>query len=238
MQKFRLKRKGNKIYYKYRCCKTVLTEIADSTSSGTSAIGQEAAKGKNNADTSDDADSDNHKEDASDNKSVEPAKVENQNSGSSFFMVEAGTWKQVRDFCLMQGGDLASIHSAAEAGQAALACPHERCYIGLTRDRPGQPFFWTDGSPVEYTAWDDNQPQPRETVVVWTDGAGGSWHEIKRLRQGVKVKHAFVRNLQGNLTPTSERANTLADYFEQVKWQVRFPISYQPQRISWVHPSP
>ena len=211
MQKFRLKRKGNKIYYKYRCCKTVLTEIADSTSSGTSAIGQEAAKGKNNADTSDDADSDNHKEDASDNKSVEPAKVENQNSGSSFFMVEAGTWKQVRDFCLMQGGDLASIHSAAEAGQAALACPHERCYIGLTRDRPGQPFFWTDGSPVEYTAWDDNQPQPHETVVVWTDGAGGNWHDWG---QGNDVFHGVCKKSDRTI---SKKCNTITDCEECLK---------------------
>ena len=36
MQKFRLTRKDDKIYYKYRCCKTVLTETADSVDSGTS----------------------------------------------------------------------------------------------------------------------------------------------------------------------------------------------------------
>ena len=66
-----------------------------------------------------------------------------------FFMVEAGTWKEVRELCLMGGGDLASILSAEEAKQAAAACPHLRCYIGLTRNRRGEPFFWTDGSPVE-----------------------------------------------------------------------------------------
>ena len=94
-----------------------------------------------------------------------------------FFMVAAGTWKEVRELCLMGGGDLASILSAEEAKQAAAACPHLRCYIGLTRNRRGEPFFWTDGSPVEYKAWDDNQPQPSETVTVWTDGAGGNWHD-------------------------------------------------------------
>ena len=78
---------------------------------------------------------------------------------SEFFAVEGGTWKEVRDLCLMEGGDLASILSKEEADKAALVCPHMHCYIGLTRGAPGQPFFWLDGSPVKYTAWDNEQPQ-------------------------------------------------------------------------------
>ena len=102
---------------------------------------------------------------------------EKADDGAEFFMVGEGSWDEVRDSCMMQGGDLASILSADEATKAALACPHLRCYIGLTRAKRGDPFFWTDGSPLDYAAWDEGQPQSSETVVVWTDGAGGSWHD-------------------------------------------------------------
>ena len=56
MQKFRLKRKGDKIYYKYRCCKAVLTEVADrtdSTNSGTSAPEEGDANGSTDAQAAD-----------------------------------------------------------------------------------------------------------------------------------------------------------------------------------------
>ena len=46
---------------------------------------------------------------------------------------------------------------------------------------------------------------------------------MKKLRRGVTTKHAGVRNLRGELTSTAERAETLAEYFEKVQWQVRFP---------------
>jgi hypothetical protein len=62
MQKFRLKRKGDKIYYKYRCCKAVLTEVADrtdSTNSGTSAPEEGDANGSTDAVTSKSAGSGN-----------------------------------------------------------------------------------------------------------------------------------------------------------------------------------
>ena len=98
-------------------------------------------------------------------------------SAGSFFMVGKGTWDEVRAACMQQGGDLASILSTEDAAQASAVCPHMKCYIGLKRDGRGQPFFWTDGSPLEYTAWDTEQPQAKETVVVWTDGAGGQWHD-------------------------------------------------------------
>ena len=44
-----------------------------------------------------------------------------------------------------------------------------------------QAFYWTDGSTLSYTAWEYTTGQPgtdaSETVVVWTDGAGGKWHD-------------------------------------------------------------
>ena len=37
------------------------------------------------------------------------------------------------------------------------------------------------------------------------------------------IKHAGVRNLQGELTSTADRAETLAEHFEKIQWQVRYP---------------
>ena len=52
---------------------------------------------------------------------------------------------------------------------------------------------------------------------------GGTWKAVRKLKQGERTNHASVRNLQGELMPTSERADTLAEYFEKVQWQDRFP---------------
>ena len=53
--------------------------------------------------------------------------------------------------------------------------------------------------------------------------ASGSWSSVRSLRKGNRIKHAGVRNLEGVLTGTGERAETLADYFEKVQWSVQFP---------------
>ena len=52
---------------------------------------------------------------------------------------------------------------------------------------------------------------------------GGSWQAVKHFRTQPNIKHASVQNLEGNLTSTAERAETLAEYVEQIQWQIRFP---------------
>lgn len=62
--------------------------------------------------------------------------------------------------------------------------------------------------------------------------SGGSWGAIRQLRKRRSPKHAGVKDLQGNLTDTAARPDTLADYFEHVQWKVHFaevcPTSTEP----------
>ena len=51
----------------------------------------------------------------------------------------------------------------------------------------------------------------------------GGWHAVKKLRRPVPVKHAAVQNLDGEMVSTAERADALADYFEQVQWRNPLP---------------
>jgi len=106
--------------------------------------------------------------------------------GGPFFMVKKGTLQEVRAACQKEGGDLASIHSKLEAKEAAAACPYKHCYIGAMRDGYNKPFYWMDGTPFDYTAWATSQPNGAkgetsyEKAVVWTDRAGGHWHDWGR----------------------------------------------------------
>ena len=67
----------------------------------------------------------------------------------------------------------------------------------------------------------------REDKRRWveTNLIGGSWEAVRKLRRPAAVKHAGVKNLDGHLTDTAARPDALADYFEKVQWQVRFPDS-------------
>ena len=61
--------------------------------------------------------------------------------------------------------------------------------------------------------------------------ADGSWLAVKRLRHKPAVKHATIQDLDGNLTGSAERSETLADYFEKIQWQVQFADIFQ-RRLS------
>lgn len=52
--------------------------------------------------------------------------------------------------------------------------------------------------------------------------AHGSWQSIHRLRKGPTKKYAGIQNVQGEIVHSSQRAETLAQYFEQVQWKVCF----------------
>eukprot|EP00286_Rhodomonas_abbreviata_P015439 CAMPEP_0181327790 /NCGR_PEP_ID=MMETSP1101-20121128/22308_1 /TAXON_ID=46948 /ORGANISM="Rhodomonas abbreviata, Strain Caron Lab Isolate" /LENGTH=1838 /DNA_ID=CAMNT_0023436511 /DNA_START=117 /DNA_END=5629 /DNA_ORIENTATION=- len=97
-------------------------------------------------------------------------------ASDDYFLVPSGTFAEVRAKCLEGGGDLASIDNQDDIQKAKNLCGGRRCYIGLTRDGPSAPFFWLDGSPLAFTAWERGQPQRSETVVV-TGVNGDNWHD-------------------------------------------------------------
>uniref|UniRef100_A0A1A8MEC8 Macrophage mannose receptor 1-like n=2 Tax=Nothobranchius pienaari TaxID=704102 RepID=A0A1A8MEC8_9TELE len=91
------------------------------------------------------------------------------------------TWFEARDYCRAIGGDLLSIHSAAElhVGRGG-----GRAWIGLHIADPNAGYVWSDGSPVNYLHWSDGEPNnfnndescAEFTIHNWDES--GSWNDL------------------------------------------------------------
>ena len=66
-------------------------------------------------------------------------------------------WAAARVGCQSRGGDLASIHSAAEQAQLVALAPRlgasHDYWIGLNDIAREGTWVWSDGTPVDYSAW-------------------------------------------------------------------------------------
>ena len=51
--------------------------------------------------------------------------------------------------------------------------------------------------------------------------ASGNWQDLRILRKRPKVKQGRMQDLAGNLVDSNQRAQSLAQYFSEVQWQVR-----------------
>ena len=99
------------------------------------------------------------------------------------FCFEPRTWVDARDYCISRGGDLASIHSASmqvEIKDAAFDVLFQHWWVGLNdRDEEGV-WTWTDGSPLDFEAWNDGEPNDSGGedcghLSTWGDGG---WNDI------------------------------------------------------------
>lgn len=96
---------------------------------------------------------------------------------------EPKSWQDGRDFCVDRGGDLASIHgdeAQTEVKDAAFDVLFNHWWMGLTDASQEGVWAWSDGTPYDYTHW--NQGEPNDSngedcahVSVWGDG---SWNDI------------------------------------------------------------
>ncbi|MGB0590843.1 MAG: lectin-like protein [Myxococcota bacterium] len=70
-------------------------------------------------------------------------------------------YADAHEACLSRGGDLLSIHSQEEQeliGQAAYASYKGHLWIGINDRIEEGTFAWTDGSPVDFEHWNNNEP--------------------------------------------------------------------------------
>ncbi|XP_064202686.1 lactose-binding lectin l-2-like [Anguilla rostrata] len=72
-------------------------------------------------------------------------------------------WVQAESFCVSQGGNLASVHSAEEFQFLKDLCkaadPQENPFwIGLTDCQKEGTWMWSDGSKVDYQRWNSGEP--------------------------------------------------------------------------------
>ena len=80
-------------------------------------------------------------------------------SGSTFtFHAERKSWHAARDTCRERGGDLASIHSAAENDEAYALAGGRDVWLGLNGEEREDVWVWSDGSPMDHDGWAPSEP--------------------------------------------------------------------------------
>jgi len=95
------------------------------------------------------------------------------NAKANYFVVEEGTFAEVKKKCEDQNGDLASINNVVEQMTAASLCPN--CWIGF--ESTGGPFEWVDGHEIDFTMWALGEPKNGASNAVYfldkeSDGKG------------------------------------------------------------------
>ncbi|MDP6946329.1 MAG: lectin-like protein, partial [Myxococcota bacterium] len=93
-------------------------------------------------------------------------------------------YQDAHDACLARGADLISIHSQEQQeaiGEAAYANYNGHLWIGLNDRLEEGTFAWTDGSPVDYENWNDNEPNDHgsgEDCGHLYEGNGNKWNDL------------------------------------------------------------
>ncbi|XP_071507011.1 macrophage mannose receptor 1-like [Diadema antillarum] len=70
------------------------------------------------------------------------------------------TWQSARNLCVVDGGDLASFHTADEENyiKALLPMPDDGYWVGLHDRSVESGFEWSDQTAVDYTNWNNGEP--------------------------------------------------------------------------------
>jgi hypothetical protein len=93
-------------------------------------------------------------------------------------------WQEAHDDCVSQGGDLASIHNEADNAflyETAFKVFQTEWWIGINDIEQEGSFAWSDGTPVDFTAWNDGEPNNAggaENCGHFTSWAEARWNDI------------------------------------------------------------
>ncbi|CAG0890498.1 unnamed protein product [Darwinula stevensoni] len=98
-----------------------------------------------------------------------------------WYPLEVRNWADAEDLCQQRGGHLLSINSAAELN-TVMNRYFDDIWIGLNSlASGGSTFEWSDGSPVDFTNWNEGEPNSPEEMCTemmhWTDNPSshGKW---------------------------------------------------------------
>ena len=101
-------------------------------------------------------------------------------SGGEFvYVADVGSWAAGRAACQSRGGDLASIHSAAENALAFAVVPQSTSvWIGASDSAREGTWVWVDGTPFDYHNWHAGEPNQwggnEDCVEV---NSSGKWND-------------------------------------------------------------
>lgn len=108
----------------------------------------------------------------------------NPTNGNSYYILDQGTWRTLRDASLQAGGHLVAIHSQQEnqwiTNTVVNAGFPADFFVGLSDlDVEGQ-FQWVDSSPLNATFWSFGQPDNalgnEDCVQIWN--FFGDWNDL------------------------------------------------------------
>ena len=88
------------------------------------------------------------------------------------------TNSDARDECTREGGHLVDVTTQEEQDYLAeilTAAGSDDVWLGLTGSEDHAPLFWTDGSPLNFTAWDSNGRNKGETCVKMNIAENYKW---------------------------------------------------------------
>ncbi|XP_044077016.1 macrophage mannose receptor 1-like [Siniperca chuatsi] len=121
------------------------------------------------------------------------------------------TWYEARDYCRAIGGDLLSIHSAAEL--QVLPDRYEAVWIGLSAPDPVTGYVWSDESPLQFQHWEDGEPNNKNNVESCTElklhrrGTSGSWNDVH-----CETYHGWLCQIPAGVTPNPPPDPVTLDY--------------------------
>uniref|UniRef100_A0A671TZA4 Mannose receptor, C type 1b n=1 Tax=Sparus aurata TaxID=8175 RepID=A0A671TZA4_SPAAU len=119
------------------------------------------------------------------------------------------TWFEARDYCRAIGGDLLSIHSAAEL---LVARRHGRAWIGLRAPDTSTGYTWSDGSPLNFQHWQEGEPNNHNNdescaefrIYNWDES--GSWNDVN-----CESYNDWLCQIRAGVTPRPPPNNTAVE---------------------------
>ena len=84
-------------------------------------------------------------------------------------------WTEARDFCVENGGDLASIPDQ-ETNDFLFSIISSRAFIGGILDSSSGAWTWSDGTLFSFTKWKSNQPSGDGPVQEMFED--GTWNDL------------------------------------------------------------
>ena len=107
---------------------------------------------------------------------------ESTSSGTFSYHSSPKSWEAARRDCQSRGGDLASIHSAAENQKAFELSRGGNMWLGLNDRAVEGRWTWSDGTPLGYQRWSesgaDSWGGDEDCAGFWEGRGDGSWDDM------------------------------------------------------------
>ena len=103
-----------------------------------------------------------------------------EGDGTTYEFVQGNfTWTEARDYALLNGGHLVTIHSEAEARIVEDLTHGQVAWIGLHDENVEGFYEWVTGEAVTYTDWFDGEPNNYDNEDYVFTYLSGQWNDAQ-----------------------------------------------------------